>query len=216
MRRPIHHHPSPRPHQPADAANASGKLAWKPGTLLAPVPPVLVSCGGAGEWKPNLITIAWAGTVCSDPPMLSISVRPERYSYALLKGLGEFVVNLPGAAQARAVDWCGVASGREHDKFAKSGLTPLPSLKVRPPGVAECPVNLECRVTQTLELGSHTLFLAEILAVQVDAALVEPGGRLALEKAGLIAYAHGHYFALGRCLGHFGWSVRKQPGGGKR
>jgi flavin reductase (DIM6/NTAB) family NADH-FMN oxidoreductase RutF len=183
------------------------KQSWKPGNVLCPAPPVLVSCGGTQEWKPNLITIAWAGNVCSDPPMLSISVRPERYSFEIIRTTREFVVNVPSLRQARAVDWCGVVSGRDEDKFA--GLTPSPALKVCPPIVLECPLNIECRVQQSLELGSHTMFVAEVVAVQVSADLVDGKGLLRLEKCGLLAFAHGQYFALGRRIGRFGFSVRK-------
>jgi flavin reductase (DIM6/NTAB) family NADH-FMN oxidoreductase RutF len=186
------------------------KQSWKPGNVLSPAPPVLVSCGGTPGWKPNLITIAWAGNVCSDPPMLSISVRPERYSYDIIRTTREFVVNVPAAGQARAVDWCGVVSGRDVDKFAGAGLTPAPAMKVLPPIVLECPLNIECRVQQSLELGSHTMFVAEVLAVQVSADLVDAKGRLRLEKCGLLAFAHGEYFALGSRIGHFGFSVRKR------
>jgi flavin reductase (DIM6/NTAB) family NADH-FMN oxidoreductase RutF len=181
--------------------------------MLSPVPVVLVSCGGMKTWKPNLITIAWIGSVCSDPPMLSISVRPERYSHAIIRDTGEFVVNVPSAEQARAVDWCGVVSGREVDKFAGIGLTPGPALKAGCPIVSECPLNIECRVRKTLELGSHTMFVAQVIAVQVSSELVDARGRLRLEKGGLIAFAHGHYFALGRHIGHFGFSVRKTKRG---
>lgn len=177
--------------------------------MLSPAPAVLVSCGGSDGWKPNLITVAWAGTVCTNPPMLSISVRPERHSYDIIKKTGEFVVNLPTSKQAKATDWCGVVSGREHDKFEKAGLTPAPALKVACPVVLECPVNIECRVTQTLELGSHVMFLAEVVAVQVSENLIDSKGKLRLDKAGLIAYVHGAYFELGKYLGHFGFSVRK-------
>lgn len=187
------------------------KIAWKPGTVLSPLPVVMVTCGGVGELKPNIITIAWAGTVCSDPPMLSISVRPERFSYRLIRELGEFVVNVPSLRQARATDWCGVASGRDTDKFAATGLTPAPALKVRPPIIEECPVNIECRVRNTLELGTHVMFVAEVVAVQVTAELVDAKGKFRHERAGLLAFAHGGYCALGRNLGHFGWSVRKKP-----
>jgi flavin reductase (DIM6/NTAB) family NADH-FMN oxidoreductase RutF len=186
------------------------KQSWKPGNMLSPVPAVLVSCGGTGEWQPNLITIAWTGTVCSNPPMLSIAVRPERYSYEIIRQTGEFTVNLPSAAQARITDWCGVVSGRDCDKFEETGLTPAPGIKTNCPIVAECPVNIECKVTQTLELGSHVLFLAEVVAVQASKELIDAQGRLHLERAGLIAYVHGAYYALGPYLGHFGFSVRKK------
>ena len=187
------------------------KKSWKPGNMLSPAPAVLVSCGGTKEWKPNLITVAWAGTVCTNPPMLSISIRPERYSYEIIRKTGEFVVNLPTVKQVKATDWCGVVSGRDHDKFEKTGLTPAPALQTGCPIVLECPVNIECRVTQTLELGSHTMFIAEVVAVQVSSELIDAKGKLCLEKAGLIVFMHGAYFALGSYLGHFGFSVRKKP-----
>ena len=186
------------------------KQSWKPGNVLSPVPAVLVSCGGIRDWKPNIITIAWTGSICSDPPMLSISVRPERHSYDIIRTTKEFVVNVPALSQAKAVDWCGVVSGRDVDKFAGSGLTPAGSLTVSCPIILECPLNIECRVQQSLALGSHTMFLAEVVAVQASDALIDAKGRLQLEKSGLMAFAHGHYFALGRCLGHFGFSVRKR------
>ncbi|HBB17753.1 MAG TPA: hypothetical protein DCZ97_12445 [Syntrophus sp. (in: bacteria)] len=185
------------------------KQSWKPGNILSPVPVVLVSCGGTRGWKPNLITIAWTGNVCSDPPLLSISVRPERYSYDIIETTREFVVNVPSLGQAKAVDWCGVVSGRSEDKFAGAGLTPAAALKVQCPIVLECPLNIECRVRESLKLGSHTMFVAEVVAVQVSSALIDASGRLVLEKGGLLAFAHGQYFALGRCLGRFGFSVQK-------
>ncbi|MBM4153185.1 MAG: flavin reductase family protein [Kiritimatiellaceae bacterium] len=185
------------------------KQSWKPGNMLSPVPAVLVSCGGTESWKPNLITIAWAGTVCTNPPMVSISIKPERHSYDIIRSTGEFVVNLPTVKQVKATDWCGVVSGRDHDKFEKTGLTPAPSLQVRCPIVAECPVNMECRVVQMLELGSHTMFVAEVVAVQVSSHLIDEKNKLCLEFAGLIAYVHGAYVGLGEYLGHFGFSVRK-------
>jgi flavin reductase (DIM6/NTAB) family NADH-FMN oxidoreductase RutF len=186
------------------------KQSWKPGNVLWPVPVVLVSCGGTEDWKPNLITIAWAGSVCSDPPMLSISVRPERHSHAIILATHEFVVNIPSPRQAKAVDWCGTVSGRDVDKFAETGLTPAKALKVRCPIITECLLNIECRVQKTLKLGSHTMFLAEVVAVQVSSTLLDTKGRLRVEKGGLLAFAHGQYFELGRCLGHFGFSVRKR------
>ena len=186
------------------------KQSWKPGNVLSPTPPVLVSCGGTGGWRPNLITIAWAGNVCSDPPMVSISVRPERYSHEIIRATREFVVNVPSAGQAWAVDWCGVVSGRDEDKFAGAGLTPAPALKLRPPIVLECPLNIECRVQKSLELGSHTMFVAEVVAVQVSADLMDGRGRFRLEKCGLLAFAHGQYFVLGRRIGRFGYSIRKR------
>lgn len=190
------------------------KTVWKPGNLLAPVPPVLVSCGGME--KPNLITIAWAGTVCSDPVRVSISVRPSRYSHGLIRQSGEFVVNLPTEPLLRAVDWCGVKSGRDVDKFAAMGLTALPASAVSAPLLAESPLNLECRVFDVVPLGSHDLFLADVAAVDVDESLLDENGRLCLEKARLAAYVHGTYYALGKRLGTFGYSVRKKPAPKKR
>lgn len=196
-----------------DMAKGEGpvKQSWKPGNVLSPVPVVLVSCGGTKGWKANMITIAWAGSVCSEPPMLSISVRPERFSHEIIQETGEFVVNVPSLAQARATDWCGVVSGRTVDKYAGTGLTPAAALKLGCPIVQECPLNIECRVQQSLNLGSHTMFVAEVIAVQVSSTLLDSKGRLHLEKGGLLAYAHGQYFTLGRCLGQFGYSVQKRP-----
>ena len=185
------------------------KQVWKPGNLLAPVPPVLVSCGNME--KPNLITIAWAGTINSDPVRVSISVRHERYSHGLITESGEFVINLPTQKILRAVDWCGVKSGRDVDKFKEMGLTAVPGSAVSAPVLAESPVNLECRVFQTIPLGSHDLFLADVVAVDVDEDLLDEAGRLRLDKAGLAAYVHGTYYALGKQLGTFGYSVRKKP-----
>lgn len=196
---------------PPSGPNA--KVSWKPGNVLAPVPVVLVSCGGTGEFRPNIITIAWTGTVCSDPPMLSISVRPERYSYDIIAAGGEFVVNLPSVAQTRITDWCGVVSGRDHDKFAECGLTAAPAAKVACPIIAECPVSIECRVTRCLELGSHHMFLADVLAVQVTADLIDAKGKFRVDQAGLIAYGLGHYFPLGPAIDHFGFSIRRKKTG---
>lgn len=190
------------------------KLAWPGSALLGPVPPVLVSCG-EGQ-SANLITIAWAGTVCTQPPRVSISVRPTRHSYGLIRDSGEFVINLPTVALARAVDWCGVKSGRELDKFSAMGLHAAPASKVGCPLLAESPVNLECRVFQRIPLGSHDLFLADIVAIDVDEALLDGSGRLCLEKAGLLAYAHGEYYSLGRRLGTFGYTVRRRKNSTRR
>ena len=184
------------------------KLSWPGSALLGPVPPVLVSCG-EGE-AANLITVAWVGTICTQPPRVSISVRPTRHSYGLIKESGEFVINLPTTALAKAVDWCGVKSGRDVNKFTAMGLHTAPASKVGCPLLAESPVSLECKVFQRLELGSHDLFLADVVAVDVDPALLDSAGKLHLEKAGLLAYAHGDYCALGKQLGKFGWSVRKK------
>ena len=185
------------------------KLTWKPGTLLAPVPPALVTSGTADG--PNVFTAAWTGIVCSDPPMTYVSVRPARFSYELIRASGEFVINMPTRELAKAADLCGVKSGRDTDKFAAAGLTAEPSAKVAPPSIAECPVSLECRVKEVLPLGSHDMFLAEIVSVSVDDRFLDEKGALHLEKCGLLAYAHGTYFALGKQLGTFGFSVRKKP-----
>jgi len=185
------------------------KTSFKPGNVLAPVPAVLVSCGGIGDWRPNLITIAWTGSICSDPPMLSISVRPERYSHEIIRTTKEFVVNVPSVRQAKATDWCGMVSGRNEDKFAVTNLTPGPALEVGCPIILECPLNIECRVGQELALGSHTMFLAEVVAVQVSSNLLDAKGRMHLEKAGLLAFAVGQYFAMGKVIGRFGFSVKK-------
>lgn len=186
------------------------KQNWRPGTVIYPLPAVLVSCGATPE-EYNLLTVAWTGTVCSDPAMCYISVRPERHSHAIISRTGEFVINLTTRALARATDWCGVRSGRDYDKFREMGLTPVASERVAAPVVAESPVNIECRVRQVLPLGSHDMFLAEVVGVQVDEAYIDPQtGRFCLERAEPIVYSHGEYFALGEALGHFGWSVRKK------
>lgn len=184
------------------------RQVWKGSTLLNPEPPVLVSCGPVDH--PNLITVGWCGTICTQPPMLSISVRPERYSHHLIRESGVFVVNLPTEPLTRAVDWCGVKSGRDVDKFAAMKLDALPAAKVDTVLLAQSPVNLECRVTQVIPLGSHDLFLAEVVAVDVEESLLDENGKLRLEKAKLIVYSHGDYLALGRRLGSFGYSVRKR------
>jgi flavin reductase (DIM6/NTAB) family NADH-FMN oxidoreductase RutF len=171
---------------------------------------VLVSCGDNGEFRPNLITVAWTGNVCSEPPMLSIALRPERHSHKVISVAGEFVVNLPTREQARVTDWCGMVSGAKVDKFAESGLTGAPALHVGCPIVLECPINIECRVRQTLQLGSHDLFLAEIVAVQVSGHLIDPKGKFRLDQADLLAYGLGHYYPLGRAIDHFGFSIRKK------
>lgn len=192
------------------------KQTWKPGTVLYPLPAVLVSCGARPE-EYNMLTVAWAGTVCTNPPMCSISIRPERHSYGLIRQSGEFVINLTTRALARATDWCGVRSGRDFDKFRETGLTPAAAAKVAAPIILESPVNIECRVRQVVPLGSHDLFLADVVNVQVDEAYIDPEtGRFRLETAHPIVYSHGEYFALGDALGHFGWSVRKKKRGAAR
>lgn len=170
----------------------------RPGsTALFPVPAVLVTCGVE---RPNIITLAWAGTVCSKPPMVGIAVRPERHSHHLLRTGGEFVVNLPTTLQVEAVDRCGTVSGRDHDKFALCGLTAVPASRVRVPLIGECPIHLECVVRQVVSLGTHDLFLGEVVAVQVDEALVGPAGGIAYDRADLLCYLGGEYHAVGERL----------------
>ncbi len=185
------------------------KLQWKPGTLLAPAPPALVSCGTMEEH--NVLTAAWTGIVNSEPPITYVSIRPQRHSHSMIQENGEFVINLPTEAIVKATDLCGVKSGRDVDKFALAGLTAEPSNLVAAPGIAECPISLECKVREVTHLGSHDMFLADIVAVDVDPKYVDEKGALHMEKAGLLAYAHGAYFGLGKQLGTFGFSVRKKP-----
>ena len=185
------------------------KQIWKSGNMLYPVPAVMVSCQRPGE-KPNMVTIAWAGTVCSDPAMVSISIRPERHSYDIIKETGEFVINLTTEKLARACDYCGVVSGRNVDKFAKTGLTPMPVEHVSAPAIAESPVNIACRVTESRALGSHTMFIAEVVGVTVDDEYLDENDRFHINDANLIMYSHGEYFALGKYLGKFGYSVQKK------
>ena len=186
------------------------KITWKGGTLLAPVPPALISCSD-GE-KDNLVTVAWTGIINSEPPKTYISLRPERFSYDIIKKSGEFVINLPSSHIIRSIDFCGCRSGRELDKFAACSLTRQPASQVGCPMVAESPVSLECRVTDIIELGSHHMFMADIVAVNVDERYIDEKGRLHMEKCSLAAYAHGHYFALGKKIGSFGYSVKKKKG----
>lgn len=188
---------------------------WKPANLLYPIPAVLVSAVDA-EGRPNVMTAAWAGTVCSDPVMVSVSIRKSRYTHELISRSGEFVISLTTERLARAADYCGVKSGRDVDKFAAMHLHPSPSRKVAAPGVAESPVCLECRVTQVLELGSHDMFVAEVVSTDVDPQYLDERGRFDLDRAHLITYSHGGYFALGDCLGRFGYSVRKPKAQAKK
>lgn len=178
--------------------------------MLYPVPPVLVTCGPSTK-KSNMLTVAWAGTICSDPAMLSISVRPERYSYGLIKENMEFTVNLTTAAMARATDWAGVRSGRDFNKWKETGLTPQEGVKVSCPSIAESPLCIECRVRQIIPLGTHHMFLAEVVNVLADENLIDPEtGAFRLDSADLMAYSHGAYYALGEKLGKFGFSVQKK------
>lgn len=185
------------------------KQNWKPGNMLYPVPAVMVSCARPEE-KPNIITVAWAGTICSDPVMASVSIRPERYSHAIIEETGEFVINLVTKELTFAADHCGVRSGREEDKFRTMKLTAQPSEKVQAPGIAESPLNMECVVKEIKRLGSHDMFIAEVVNVTVDDRYMDANGKFNLNDAGLVAYSHGEYFALGEKLGRFGYSVQKK------
>lgn len=178
--------------------------------MLYPIPAVLVSVADK-DGKPNLFTASWVGTVCSDPPMISVSVRPERYSYHMIEETGEFVVNLTTRQLARAADYCGVRSGRDGNKWESTGLTPVKGTKVRAPYVKESPVNIECRVTSKLALGSHDMFIGTVEAVLVDDAYMDEKNTFHLEQAEPIVYSHGTYHELGAALGKFGFSVKKEP-----
>ncbi|MCI6020749.1 MAG: flavin reductase family protein [Clostridia bacterium] len=185
------------------------KISFKPGNMLYPVPAVMVSCARKGE-KPNIITVAWAGTVCSSPAMLSIAVRKERYSHAIISETKEFVVNLVTKKLTFATDYCGVKSGRDVDKFKEMHLTPQESQNVCAPGIAESPVNIECRVVDVKPLGSHDLFIAEVVGVTVDDSYMDSKNVFHLNGAGLVAYSHGEYYELGKKIGRFGYSVQKK------
>ncbi len=185
------------------------KRQFKPGNMLYPVPAVMVSAADK-EGNSNIFTVAWTGTVCTNPPMLTISVRPERYSYHMIQETGEFVVNLTTEKLAYATDYCGVKSGRDTDKWKATGLTKETASQVSVPLIKECPVNLECRVRRVDELGSHHMFLAEVVAVHVDEAYMDEKDTFHLSDAKPLAYSHGRYYGLGECLGTFGYSVRKK------
>lgn len=183
------------------------KQSWRAGTMIAPVPAVMVSCGD--QSCRNIITIAWTGTICSEPAMCYISVRKQRHSYEIIRRTGEFVINLTTEALAKATDWCGVRSGKDFDKFDFCGLTAEPCEHISAPAIAQSPVSIECKVKQIIELGSHDMFIAEVVGVMVDSELIDQNsGKLDLSRAGLLAYAHGEYFALGEQIGTFGWSVK--------
>ena len=184
------------------------KQLWKPGNILNPVPVVMVSVADE-KGKANIITVAWAGTICTNPPMVSISVRPSRFSYDLIRRSGEFVINLTTKDLVKACDYCGVVSGRDVDKFQKMNLTPLPMGHVKAPGIAGSPVNIEGKVTEIQPLGSHTMFVAEVVGVVVEDAYMDESGRFGINETGLVVYSHGEYFALGDKLGKFGYSVKK-------
>lgn len=186
------------------------KENWKPGTMIYPLPAVLISLGGCEE-EYNLITVAWVGTVCTNPPMCYISVRPERHSHTLLLKYKAFAINLTTASMARVTDWCGVRSGRQYNKFKETGLTPQKAAFIQAPIVAESPLCIECKVKEVMHLGSHDMFLAEVVNVQADTQYLDPeSGKFDLEKANLLVYAHGNYYQMGEWIGKFGWSVKKK------
>ncbi|KXG74095.1 flavin reductase family protein [Thermotalea metallivorans] len=190
------------------------KITWKPGTMVYPVPTVLVTCGDSQE-NYNIITIAWTGTVCSDPAMTYISVRPERHSYEIIKRTREFVINLTTESLVRAADYCGVKSGRDVNKFQEMNLTPEKGSKVKAPLIKESPVNIECKVTKILKLGTHDMFIAKVLAVNVDTSYIDGKNKFHLDWAKPICYSHGQYYSLKKSLGSFGFSVAKKKKGKK-
>lgn len=186
------------------------KQKWKPGNMVYPLPAVLVSCGDK-EGHVNLMTAAWTGTVCSEPPMVYVSIRKERHSHHMIKETGEYVINLTTEKLAEATDFCGVRSGRDMDKFKEMKLTPVKGGLQYAPMVEESPVSIECRVTNVMELGSHDMFIAEVAAVYVDEQYMDAKGTFHLEKAEPLVYSHGQYYGLGKHLGGFGYTVRKKP-----
>jgi len=185
------------------------KISWKPGNMIYPLPAVLVTCSN-GRGEDNVLTIAWTGTVCTNPPMTYISVRPERHSYHIIKESGEFVINLTTKKLAKAADFCGVRSGRDMDKFDQMHLTKENAKVVNVPMIAESPVNIECKVTEIKELGSHHMFLAEVVNVNVDETLIDENGKFHLSKSNPLVYSHGEYYETGKELGSFGYSVKKK------
>ena len=194
-----------------DKEKKNNKEYWRAGNMLYPLPAVMVSCARPGE-RPNIITVAWTGTICSDPAMVYISVRPERYSYDIIKETGEFVINLTTVNMARVTDRCGVKSGREVDKFKEYNLTPMESKYVSAPSIEQSPVNIECKVKQIIPLGTHDMFIAEVMGVTVDSQYIDEKGRFDLSKSQPLVYSHGEYFAQGRFIGKFGYSVKKKKG----
>lgn len=185
------------------------KQSWKPGTMIYPLPAVLVSCGTME--RSNIFTVAWTGTICTNPAMCYISVRPERYSYGLIKEQMEFTINLTTLNMAKATDWAGVRSGRDYDKWHETGLTPVKGVKVACPHIAESPLSIECRVREIVHLGSHDMFVAEVLDVLADEQFIDADtGAFMLDKADLLSYNHGAYYTLGETIGRFGWSVKKK------
>lgn len=186
------------------------KETWQPGTMIYPLPAVMVSCGHFPD-KCNILTVAWTGTICSDPAMCYISVRKSRYSHELIKESGEFVINLTNKQLARATDWCGIKSGRDFDKFKEMGLTPIKATKISAPMIEEAPVNIECKVVDIKELGSHDMFIANVLAVNADSQyLNKETGAFNLQSAEMLTYMHGQYYLVGEPIGKFGWTVQKK------
>jgi flavin reductase (DIM6/NTAB) family NADH-FMN oxidoreductase RutF len=186
------------------------KLKWKPGTMIYPLPAVMVSCGSFPE-EYNILTVSWTGTICTDPAMCYISIRPQRHSYQIIKRNGEFVINLTTNAMAFATDWCGVKSGSEHNKFKEMDLTPVPASKVNAPMIKESPVNIECTLKEIKELGTHHMFISEVVAVNADEDYFDKkSGLFRLNDAGLICYSHGRYYETGKLIGKFGFSVEKK------
>ena len=188
---------------------------WKPGTIVYPLPAVMVSCGENPE-EYNIITIAWTGTINSDPPMCYISVRPGRHSYDIIKRTGEFVINLTTEKLAKATDWCGCRSGRKYNKWEEMNLTPASAKMVKAPIIEESPVNIECRVKDIVELGSHHMFISEVVSVSVDDTYMNEEQAFSFSKANPLVYSHGHYFGMGKRIGKFGWSVEKKKTKKKR
>ena len=184
------------------------KQSWKPGNMLYPLPVVMVSAADK-EGRDDIITVAWAGTVCTNPPMVSISIRPERYSYHMIRETGEFVINLTTEELAFATDYCGVKSGRDVDKFKETGLTREKAEKVKAPMIAEAPVSIECKVKEIRELGSHHMFIAQVAAVHADEKYMDEKNRFDVNRARPIVYSHGEYLGTGKKLGTFGYSVKK-------
>ncbi|MBD5207529.1 MAG: flavin reductase family protein [Bacteroidales bacterium] len=186
------------------------KISWKPGTMINPLPAVLVTCGSTpDDW--NMLTVAWTGTICTNPAMCYISVRPERHSYPLIVRNMEFTINLTTTDMARATDWAGVRSGGQYDKWKETGLTPIPGEMVASPTIDQSPLSIECRVKEIMHLGSHDMFIADVLNVRADSRWIDPEtGAFNLEEAGLLVYSHGKYFSLGELIGKFGFSVKKK------
>ena len=186
------------------------KQNWRPGTMIYPLPAILVSCGSSPEeW--NVLTASWTGTICSDPAMCYVSIRPERHSYDIVKRNMEFTLNLTTVELAKATDWCGVRSGRDYNKFEEMNITPIKGVKVNAPYIDESPIAIECRVKDIIKLGTHDMFIAEVLNVIADDKYIDPeSGAFDMKKADLLVYAHGGYYTMGELIGTFGWTVKKK------